>query len=125
MRLYFAMGLAVTWGGFMAATPASVSAAEVCHFLECVDGDTQAPAAGGAPNPSRPRPAIQNSRSVPKLKGEVCDSAGNLRYCVSSVLPPQYGFSYQAEEPVRWQVRHRLGARHGQGRGRSGRGGRD
>jgi hypothetical protein len=93
MRLYFAMGLAVTWGGFMAATPAPANAAEVCHFLECVDGDTQAPPP--APLPRKPAaPAIQNSER-PKLQGEVCDSAGNLRYCVSSVLPQQYGFNYR------------------------------
>ncbi len=93
MRLYFAMGLAVTLGGFMAATPASVSAAEVCHFLECVDGDTQAPAPTALPTQPA-APAIQNSER-PQLNGEICDSAGNMRYCVSSVLPQQYGFNYR------------------------------
>ena len=78
MRLYFAMGLAVTLGGFMAASPAPVAAAEVCHFLECVEGDTQAPPP--APLPRKPAaPAIQNSER-PKLPGEICDSAGNLRF---------------------------------------------
>lgn len=91
MLWLFAMGMAATLGGFVAAAPARAD--EVCHFLECVDGDTQA--APPAALPSKPAaPAIQNS-DRPKLANEVCDSAGNLRYCVSSVLPPQYGFTYR------------------------------
>lgn len=91
MKRIFAMGLSGLAVATMAGSPAMAD--QVCHFLECVDGDTQAPPPPALP-PKLPAPAIQNSER-PLQQGEVCDSTGSLRYCVSSVLPPQYGFTYR------------------------------
>ncbi|MEQ1755844.1 MAG: discoidin domain-containing protein [Micropepsaceae bacterium] len=93
MRHFFAMGLAALAAGIALMAPAKAKADQVCHFLECVDGDTQAPPPVALP-PKAPAPAIRNT-ARPQQPGEVCDSAGTLRYCVSSVLAPQYGFSYR------------------------------
>lgn len=94
MKRIFAMGLsslAAMAFASMAGSPAMAD--QVCHFLECVDGDTQAPPPPALP-PKPAAPAIRNN-ARPLQPGEVCDSAGTLRYCVSSVLPPQYGFNYR------------------------------
>ena len=91
MRQLFAIGLAAALSGFLATAPANAD--QVCHFLECVDGDTRAPPPAALPK-APTAPAIQNS-DRPKLPNEICDSTSNLRYCVSSVLAPQYGFTYR------------------------------
>lgn len=93
MRHYFAMGLAVIAAAMTLVSPPAARADQICHFLECVDGDTQAPPPAALP-PKAAAPAIQNT-ARPLQPGEVCDSAGSLRYCVSSVLAPQYGFNYR------------------------------
>lgn len=68
-----------------------------CVFLECGPAN--------APNPSPPvapatphvaaglAPAL-GSIARPRAAGEVCQPAGGLEYCASSVLAPQYGNSY-------------------------------
>jgi hypothetical protein len=93
MRRIFAMGLAVLVSGIASSVPSPARADQICHFLECVDGDTQAPPPVALP-PKAPAPAIQNS-ARPQQTGEICDSTGSLRYCVSSVLAPQFGFNYR------------------------------
>jgi hypothetical protein len=93
MRRIFAMGLAVLVSAMAVSVSPPARADQICHFLECVDGDTQAPPPAALPTRA-PAPAIQNS-ARPQQAGEVCDSTGSLRYCVSSVLPPQYGFNYR------------------------------
>ncbi len=88
MRHRLATGITVL-GLALLAIPAH--AAPACHFLECPEGDTQA--APPAPIPTRTTPAAKPA-ARPKQSGEICDDAGDLRYCVSSVLPPQFGFNY-------------------------------
>ena len=87
----------------MAGAQAPLDARPRCVFLECGPANT--------PNPNPPKaPAVANLRPVappqteslhrPHLEGETCDAAGGFRYCVSSVLDPQYGFSYRPKNLV-------------------------
>lgn len=86
----------------LASSP-TVMAQPKCVFLECGPADT--------PNPSPPQaPAVKTIRplEVPqqeslqrsRLEGETCDDVGGFRYCVSSVLEPQYGFNYRPKNLV-------------------------
>lgn len=90
--------------GCTATALASVGFAQPrCVFLECGPADT--------PNPNPPQaPAIAKLRPLgptqaaglerPRNKDEICDSVGGFRYCVSSVLAPQYGFAYRPKNLV-------------------------
>ena len=79
------------------ASPAlMVSAQPRCFFLECAPGDSTAPA---PPRPISPAPPVASTpRSPvprPSTAAETCQVvAGGHTYCVSSVLAPQYGFTY-------------------------------
>lgn len=72
-----------------------------CVFLEC--GPAEAP----NPNPVQ-APAVATIRPLAgpqketlqraRLAGETCADVGGFRYCVSSVLKPQFGFTYGPEK---------------------------
>ncbi|HRY06220.1 MAG TPA: discoidin domain-containing protein [Hyphomicrobiaceae bacterium] len=73
------------------------SAQPRCVFLECGPANTPNPDPPKAPTVARVTPtappqheALQRTR----LEGETCDDVGGFRYCVSSVLEPQFGFNY-------------------------------
>ena len=90
--------------GCAATVLASVGVAQPrCVFLECGPTDT--------PNPNPPQaPAVAKIRPLgpaqaaglerPRNKDEICDIVGGFRYCVSSVLAPQYGFTYRPKNLV-------------------------
>jgi hypothetical protein len=70
-----------------------------CYFLECDPGDIPAPPPRSSP-PESPTPQTPSRPSVarPSSPYETCSRYGEYTYCVSSVLPPQYGFSYGPEK---------------------------
>lgn len=96
--------VALIVAGCTAVVLASVAIAQPrCVFLECGPTDT--------PNPNPPQaPAVAKLRPLgptqaaglerPRNKDETCDSVGGFRYCVSSVLAPQYGFTYRPKNLV-------------------------
>ncbi len=80
----------------LAMPVAPVDAQPRCFFLECAAGDTTTPA---APRPiSQLPPVVPAPRAPiprPSVAGETCQVVtGGHTYCVSSVLAPQFGFTY-------------------------------
>lgn len=84
----------------MALLAAGAHAQPRCVFLECGPGETPNPTPAKAPDlPTVARlqpvaPPQHEGLARPRLAGEVCDDVASYRYCVSSVLAPQYGFNY-------------------------------
>jgi hypothetical protein len=98
-----AVMLALATGVMLVLTTTDSGARRQCIFLEC--GPTN------SPNPDPPKaPAVAKLRPVAppqqealqraRLEGETCDSVGGFRYCVSSMLAPQYGFTYRPKNLV-------------------------
>lgn len=79
---------------------ARTEAAPVCHFLECAEGDTPTAPPPAIPKSTKPASPAARAATRPQQAGEICDVAGDLRYCVSSVLPPQFGFNYRPKNLV-------------------------
>jgi len=72
-----------------------------CVFLECGPAHTPNPSPPVAPAAPSLSPTLSPSfqprnASIarPRSGGEVCAPAGGFEYCASSVLAPQYGFTY-------------------------------
>lgn len=68
-----------------------------CFFLECSGGDATPPAPPRPVSPAPPRGENGPRAQVPRRSSpfEVCQVVGgDHTYCVSSVLAPQYGFTY-------------------------------
>lgn len=70
-----------------------------CYFLECEPGDTPVP----SPPPSAPAPRRDGAPSRPSAARptgpyESCAEISGVNYCASSVLAPQYGFTYGPEK---------------------------
>jgi hypothetical protein len=68
-----------------------------CYFLECEPGNDPAPP---LPPPLAAPPRASSTPSVarPSTPYETCNRAGSITYCASSVLAPQYGFTYGPEK---------------------------
>jgi hypothetical protein len=68
-----------------------------CYFLECEPGSDPAPP---LPPPSAPPSRGPSTPSVvrPSTPYESCNRSGSITYCASSVLAPQYGFTYGPEK---------------------------
>lgn len=82
---------------------APVTAAPRCVFLECGPSNTPNPDPPKAPAVAKLRPVAppqQETLQRTRLEGEVCDNVGGFRYCVSSILEPQYGFTYRPKNLV-------------------------
>ncbi|MGD9668483.1 MAG: discoidin domain-containing protein [Hyphomicrobiaceae bacterium] len=88
---------------FAAALTLPVSAQPRCVFLECGPTNTPNPDPPKAPTVARITPATPPQREAlqrTRLEGETCDDVGGFRYCVSSVLEPQFGFNYRPKNLV-------------------------
>ena len=71
-----------------------------CVFLECGEAETPNPNPVQAPAVATIKPLAmpqQETLQRARLAGETCADVGGFRYCVSSVLKPQYGFTYGPE----------------------------
>lgn len=94
----------VVIAGCAVALLASVTYAQPrCVFLECGPADTPNPNPPQAPAVAKVRPlgpAQAAGLERPRNKDEICDNVGGFRYCVSSVLAPQYGFNYRPKNLV-------------------------
>ena len=93
----FAFGSLTLAVVFAAGWQATVDARPRCVFLECGPTNTPNPDPPKAPTVERVRPVAQpqtEGLQRTRLEGETCDSVSGFRYCVSSVLEPQYGFNY-------------------------------
>lgn len=80
-----------------AGVQTSVDARPRCVFLECGPSNTPNPDPPQAPTVERVRPVAEPQKEGlqrTRLEGETCDAVSGFRYCVSSVLEPQYGFNY-------------------------------
>ncbi|MCB1515754.1 MAG: hypothetical protein H6876_06600 [Hyphomicrobiaceae bacterium] len=90
--------------GILALTVHTGSSAQPrCVFLECGPANTPNPDPPKAPSVARLKPAAAPQQEMlqrTRLDGETCDTVGGLRYCVSSVLEPQYGFTYRPKNLV-------------------------
>ncbi len=74
-----------------------------CVFLECGPAETPNPSPVQAPAVAVLKPVAvpqQERLQRPKLATETCNDAGGFRYCVSSVLKPQFGFTYGPDKLV-------------------------
>lgn len=74
-----------------------------CIFLECGPANTpnpDPPKAPAVPNIRPLAPPQQESLQRPRMQGETCETVRGFRYCVSSVLDPQYGFTYNPRNLV-------------------------
>jgi hypothetical protein len=75
-----------------------------CYFLECEPGDSKVPPPPptAAPVPAPPAraesPPARQATSRPSGPYESCASVSGIIYCASSVLSPQYGFTYGPEQ---------------------------
>lgn len=66
-----------------------------CYFLECEPGPGNEPADPlPPPRTMPPRSPATPTVEWPSTPYETCNRAGAVTYCASSVLAPQYGFSY-------------------------------
>jgi hypothetical protein len=77
------------------------SLAAKCYFLECEPGDTPAPPPPRQeplPPPETPPSSPPSRTSLPRPDASRCIDNGLFDYCVSSVLAPQFGFSYGPEK---------------------------
>lgn len=74
-----------------------------CVFLECGPANTPNPDPPKAPTLTRVTPTAPPQREAlqrARLEGETCDDVSGFRYCVSSVLEPQFGFNYRPKNLV-------------------------
>lgn len=74
-----------------------------CVFLECGPANTPNPDPPKAPSVARVTPTAPPQRETlqrTRLEGETCDDVGGFRYCVSSMLEPQFGFNYRPKNLV-------------------------
>lgn len=100
-----------------------VSAQPRCVFLECGPTNTPNPDPPKAPSIARVTPtappqteALQRTH----LDGEICDDIGGFRYCVSSMLEPQFGFNYRPKNLVDSDLKTAwVEGKSGQGEGES------
>ena len=86
-----------------AVTTSSADARRRCIFLECGPANTpnpNPPKAPDVPNIRPSQPPQHEGLQRTRLQGETCDDVGGFRYCVSSVLDPQFGFSYNPRNLV-------------------------
>lgn len=84
----------------VAASSGPLAAQPRCVFLECGPAETPNPNPVQAPAVATLKPlAMPQTETLQraKLAGETCADVGGFRYCVSSVLKPQYGFTYGPE----------------------------
>ena len=94
MNRRWAAGLLVAGGMVMAI---SVQAQPKCVFLECGPGNKPNPSPAAAPKVIAAAPigrAKVNHSRKPRGRSEVCSFIEGYDYCASSVLKPQFGFSY-------------------------------
>jgi len=94
MRGMRGAGWVITIIAVLAALPMAAQAR--CFFLECGPGDDATPIAPRPMSPGSPPDVIPRARVPrPSSASEVCQLvADGHTYCVSSVLAPQYGFTY-------------------------------
>lgn len=72
-----------------------------CVFLECGPSEAPNPSPVQAPAVATIKPlAVPQKEGLQRarLAGEICADVGGFRYCVSSVLKPQFGFTYGPEK---------------------------
>lgn len=99
----YALAIAIPAFAFVTIAAPDATARRRCIFLECGPANL--------PNPEPPQaPAVPNIRPIrlpqmegiqrPRLQGEICEPVRGFHYCVSSILDPQYGFTYNPRNMV-------------------------
>jgi hypothetical protein len=94
MKHFFQVLLAA----FVVTAAAPDQAGARCPFLECESGEASAPPRLTPAPPPPPNIPSRPTTSRPASAAETCSRNGSYLYCVSSVLAPQYGFTYGPEK---------------------------